>query len=155
MMLMLTFRHVDVEKDKQTIIKFFTDTDEELEFNENEYIKYAKQKQLNFPEGFVLLENDQQAVGELVLRYDNYEGREIGYVSFVYVIPEGRGKGYSNLIFQYAENQFKKRNVFEYHLRVAQSNVRAIKFYEKQGLEIIGEERNSYNQRCWRMGKKM
>ncbi|MGG2066820.1 GNAT family N-acetyltransferase [Bacillus sp. S14(2024)] len=154
---MLTFRHVNVEKDKQMLIKFFTDTDEgeELEFNEGEYIKYAKQKQLNFPEGFVLLENDQQTVGELVLRYDSYEGREIGYVSFVYVIPEGRGKGYSNGIFQYAENQFKKRNVFEYHLRVAQSNLRAIKFYEKQGLVIIGEERNSYNQRCWRMGKKM
>ncbi|MGG2093355.1 GNAT family N-acetyltransferase [Bacillus sp. S13(2024)] len=139
---MLTFRHVNVEKDKQMIIKFFTDTDEgeELEFNEGEYIKYAKQKQLNFPEGFVLLENDQQTVGELVLRYDSYEGREIGYVSFVYVIPEGRGKGYSNRIFQYAENQLKKRNVFEYHLRVAQSNLRAIKFYEKQGLVIIGEE---------------
>ncbi|WP_176524517.1 N-acetyltransferase [Bacillus sp. AFS018417] len=152
---MLTFRLVDVEKDKQTIIRFFTDTGEELEFNESEYIKYAKQKQVNFPEGFVLLEGDQQAVGELVLRYDSYEGREIGYVSFVYVIPEGRGKGYGNELFQYAEDQFKKRNVFEYHLRVAQSNVRAIKFYEKQGLEIIGEERNSYNQRCWRMGKKM
>ncbi|PGZ97162.1 GNAT family N-acetyltransferase [Bacillus pseudomycoides] len=155
MMPMLTFRLVDVEKDKQTIIRFFTDTGEELEFNENEYIKYAKQKQLNFPEGFVLLERDQQAVGELVLRYDNYEGREVGYVSFVYVIPKGRGKGYSRELFQYAEDQFKKRNVFEYHLRVAQSNVRAIKFYEKQGLKIIGEERNSYNQRCWRMGKKM
>lgn len=154
---MLTFRLVDVEKDKQTIIRFFTDTGEgeELEFNEAEYIKYAKQKQLNFPEGFVLLERDQQEVGELVLRYDNYEGREIGYVSFVYVIPNGRGKGYSKELFQYAEDQFKKRNVFEYHLRVAQSNVRAIKFYEKQGLKIIVEERNSYNQRCWRMGKKM
>lgn len=152
---MLTFRLVDLEKDKQTIISFFTDTDEELEFNEGEYIKYAKQKQLNFPEGFVLLESDQQAVGELVLRYDNYEGREIGYVSFVYVVPEGRGKGYSYELFQYAEDQFKKRNVFEYHLRVAQSNVRAIKFYKKQGLKILGEERNSYNQCCWRMGKKM
>ncbi|MGG0238134.1 GNAT family N-acetyltransferase [Bacillus rhizoplanae] len=152
---MLTFRLVDLEKDKQTIISFFTDTDEELGFNEGEYIKYAKQKQLNFPEGFVLLESDQHAVGELVLRYDNYEGQEIGYVSFVYVIPEGRGKGYSNELFRYAEEQFKKRNLLEYHLRVAQSNLRAIKFYEKQGLEIIGEERNSYNQRCWRMGKKM
>lgn len=155
MMPMLKFRRVDVEKDKQTIIRFFTDIDEELAFNESEYIKYAKQKQLNFPEGFVLLERDQQAVGELVLRYDTYEGREIGYVSFVYVIPEGRGKGYSNELFQYAEEQFKKRNVLEYHLRVAQSNLRAIKFYEKQGLERLGEERNSYNQRCWRMGKKM
>ncbi|MGG0187811.1 GNAT family N-acetyltransferase [Bacillus rhizoplanae] len=154
---MLTFRLVDIEKDRQTIIRFFTDTGEgeELEFNEDEYIKYAKQKQLDFPEGFVLLEGDQQAVGELVLRYDSYEGREIGYVSFVYIIPEGRGKGYSNELFRYAEDQFKKRNLFEYHLRVAQSNVRAIKFYEKQGLKIIGEERNSYNQRCWRMGKKM
>lgn len=154
---MLTFRHVNVEKDKQIIIRFFTDTGEgeELAFNESEYIKYAKQKQLNFPEGFVLLKRDQQAVGELVLRYDNYKGREIGYVSFVYVIPDGRGKGYSYELFQYAEDQFKKRNLFEYHLRVAQSNLRAIKFYQKQGLEIMGEERNSYNQRCWRMGKKM
>lgn len=155
MMPMLIFRRVDVEKDKQTIIRFFTDTDEELAFNESEYIKYAKQKQLHFPEGFVLLEHNQQAVGELVLRYDHYEGREVGYVSFVYVIPEGRGKGYSHELFQYAEEQFKKRNVFEYHLRVAQSNLRAIKFYEKQGLERLGEERNSYNQRCWRMGKTM
>lgn len=41
---MLTFRRVDVEKDKQMIIRFFTDTDEELAFNGSEYIKYAKQK---------------------------------------------------------------------------------------------------------------
>ncbi|MDP7979996.1 hypothetical protein [Bacillus multifaciens] len=59
MMPMLTFRRVDVEKDKQTIIRFFTDTDEELAFDESEYIKYAKQKQFHFPEGFVLLERDQ------------------------------------------------------------------------------------------------
>jgi ribosomal protein S18 acetylase RimI-like enzyme len=155
---MLSFRLVDIEKDKHTIIRFFSDTgkeEEDIEFNESEYIMYAKQKQLSFPEGFVLLERDKEAIGELVLRHDIYEGRKIGYISFVYLIPDCRGKGYSEQLFQYGEDVLKRHHLVEYHLRVSQSNIRAIKFYEKQRLEIIGEEYNPYNQRCWRMGKKL
>ncbi|ARU61244.1 hypothetical protein CBW65_09745 [Tumebacillus avium] len=156
---MSKFRLVQPEEDRATIVQFFTDISEaeaaegDIHFNEEDYIQFAKQKAADLPEGFVLLEDDGHTVGELVLRRAQYEEREIGYLSFIYVIPEGRGKGYSQQLLAYAETLFTKLGLPEYHLRVAQANARAIRFYEKHGFHKLAEETNSLQQLCWRMGK--
>lgn len=155
---MLSFRQVRVEDDLDTLIAFFTETasgEEEIEVDREDYRTFAKGKAGALPEGFVLAEQEGQTVGELVLRVMPYEGKRIGYVSFVYVIPSCRGKGYSEQLFRYAEDVFSNRGLDEYHLRVAQSNPRAIRFYEKQNLVRLCEEPNNHGQLCWRMGKKL
>lgn len=153
---MIKFRLVQPDLDKDTLLAFYLDTsegEEPIQLDEAEYLAFAKQKADDFPAGFVLAMQGEQAIGELVLRIKEYEGRDIGYISFIYLIPECRGKGYSQLLFDYAEEQFRKLNLPEYHLRVAQSNARAQRFYEKQGMVRLAEEYNTLNQRSWRMGK--
>ncbi|TCP56038.1 acetyltransferase (GNAT) family protein [Tumebacillus sp. BK434] len=158
---MITFRLVQPDADRATLVQFFTDISEaeqaegDLQFNEEDYIQFAKQKAADLPEGFVLMEDDGHTVGELVLRRAEYEGREVGYISFIYVVPEGRGQGYSQQLLRYAEDLFRKLQFPEYHLRVAQTNARAIRFYEKNGFEQLAQETNSLQQLCWRMGKRL
>ncbi|WP_157729634.1 GNAT family N-acetyltransferase [Tumebacillus algifaecis] len=158
---LITFRLVQPEADRATIVTFYADISEEeaaqggFHFDEAEYLEFAKQKAADLPEGFVFMERDGETIGELVLRKAEYEGREVGYISFIYLIQAARGKGYSEQMIDYAERLFTKLNLTEYHLRVAQANARAIRFYEKHGFYILGEEQNSISQACWRMGKRI
>ncbi|MBL0385245.1 GNAT family N-acetyltransferase [Tumebacillus sp. ITR2] len=154
---MLSFRPVNVPEHQEQVLHFFKSaaTDPNEVFDEAEYIEFATQKSEELPEGFVFAEHDNQIVGELVLRTQLYEDRHVGYVSLIYVIPEGRGAGYAQLMFTYTEEVFRKLQLPEYHLRVDQRNARAVAFYEKQGLTKLAEERNRFNDLCWRMGKTL
>jgi len=152
----LKFRTINSELDSDTFIKFRKDYfrvsfGHEEEFDEQEYIELIQKRTMEFPEGYVIVELDGRVVGQIEMHPREFDGRQIGFVSLFYLIPEFRGKGYGEQLTNYVEELFLRNGVTEYHLRVYPTNVNAIRFYGKCGLLKIREEQHQHV--MWRMGK--
>ncbi|WP_196810237.1 GNAT family N-acetyltransferase [Butyrivibrio sp. WCD3002] len=61
------------------------------------------------------------------------EGR--GKIDYLIVLKECRGKGYGDMLMNWAMDQFKQRGVDQIEIKVADGN-NAIKFYEKYGFKM-------------------
>ncbi|MEY9869164.1 ribosomal protein S18 acetylase RimI-like enzyme [Peribacillus sp. B2I2] len=155
----LLFRTIDTDKDKDIIVKFRKDSfvvsfgSEDGFGDENTYLQRMKERVRKFPDGQVILEKDQEPIGQMELQIREYEGTEIGYVNLFYLIPEYRSKGLGKELVRYAENFFRQFNVSEYHLRVSPNNQRAIRLYTNSGMMKISEENENYP--VWRMSKSL
>ena len=96
----LIFRTIDTDKDKDTIIKFRKDSfivsfGTEAGFgDENAHLQRMEERVRKFPDGQVIIEKDQEPIGQMELQVREYEGNEIGYVNLFYLIPEYRSKGF-------------------------------------------------------------
>jgi len=145
---LLSFKTIDINDDRGKVIEFRKDSflisfGEISGFgDEKEYLSWLEKKISNYPDGFVMVKKGDIIVGQLELTIREYEDREIGYVNLYYLIPENRGRGMGKQLHQYALNFFKNHNVNEYHLRVSPTNINALKFYKKLGLEEVGPEVN-------------
>lgn len=143
---MLNFDRIDTEKDRDTVVKFRKDSfivsfgNASGFGSEENYLSWLADKIRQFPHGFLLVKENDQAVGQLELSIREFEGKNIGYVHLYYLIPDKRGSGLGKHLHDYALDFFKKQNVKEYHLRVSPSNKQAINFYKKIGMEAMGEE---------------
>lgn len=73
--------------------------------------------------------------GQIRNREDYFKQKQIGYIGFIYVKEEHRGKGVSQKVIQYLYDWFKTKNLDEVRLTVYEKNPRAIKAYEKVGFE--------------------
>lgn len=146
----LNFRTIDIEKDKDLIIKFRKDSyvvsfgTEEGFGDENDYINRIKERIDKFPKGQVIIEKHNIPIGQMELQIKEFEGEEIGYVNLYYLIPGHRGKGLGKELIHYAEEFLRKSNVSEYHLRVSPTNQRAIRLYTKYGMVKLREENEKY-----------
>ncbi|WP_230163479.1 GNAT family N-acetyltransferase, partial [Peribacillus simplex] len=146
----MIFRTIDTDKDKDIIIKFRKDSfvvsfgSEDGFGDENTYLQRMKERVRKFPDGQVIIEKDQEPIGQMELQIREYEGTEIGYVNLFYLIPEHRSKGLGNELVRYAERFFRQFNVSEYHLRVSPDNQRAIRLYTDTGMMKISEENEKY-----------
>jgi RimJ/RimL family protein N-acetyltransferase len=141
----LQFKTIDIENHRKEVVKFRKDSfivsfGDASGFAEKEYIHWLKGKITDYPEGFVIVEEDGELIGQLELSIREYEGRNIGYVNLYYLIPGRRGNGKGKVLHNYAKKFFLKNNVNEYHLRVSSTNTSAIKFYRKIGMEEVGPE---------------
>ncbi|MCF6349079.1 MAG: GNAT family N-acetyltransferase [Flavobacteriaceae bacterium] len=58
-----------------------------------------------------------------------------GYIGFIFVKEEYRGKGVNKCIFEAIFNWFKTKGIIEIRLSVYEKNPRAIKAYEKIGFK--------------------
>ncbi|ASS95489.1 hypothetical protein BS1321_17180 [Peribacillus simplex NBRC 15720 = DSM 1321] len=121
--------------------------------DENTYLQRMKERVRKFPDGQVIIEKDQEPIGQMELQIREYEGTEIGYVNLFYLIPEHRSKGLGKELVRYAERFFRQFNVSEYHLRVSPDNQRAIRLYTNTGMMKISEENEKYP--VWRMSKSL
>ncbi|MGG0788675.1 GNAT family N-acetyltransferase [Peribacillus simplex] len=155
----MIFRTIDTDKDKDIIIKFRKDSyvvsfgSEDGFGDEKTYLQRMKERVRKFPDGQVIIEKDQEPIGQMELQIREYEGTEIGYVNLFYLIPDYRSKGLGKELVHYAENFFRQFNVSEYHLRVSPENGRAIRLYTKSGMMKIREENEKYL--VWRMSKTL
>ncbi|MFX3674765.1 MAG: GNAT family N-acetyltransferase [Paenisporosarcina sp.] len=150
------FRPIDVEKDKNIIIKFRKDTyvlsfGTEEGFDETAYMTRLRERVNKFPNGQVLLVEGDRPIGQIGLFITELEGSEIGYVNLYYLISEFRGKGIGKELINYAENFFRESNISEYHLRVSSTNQSAIRLYTNSGMEKVREENEKFP--VWRMRK--
>ncbi|MGF2614661.1 GNAT family N-acetyltransferase [Rossellomorea aquimaris] len=142
----MIFEEIDIVKHRNTAVAFRKDSfyvsfGETTGFGEeDEYLQWVDEKARMFPGGFVLAKEEGNYIGQLELTIREYEGTAIGYVNLYYLVPEMRGRGKGEDLHNYAKQFFKKNKVKEYHLRVSPSNISAIKFYRKLGMEEAGTE---------------
>ncbi len=73
--------------------------------------------------------------GQIRDRLDYFQQKQLGYIGFMYVKEEHRGKGVSQAIIQYLYDWFKTKDIEEIRLTVYDKNPRAIRAYEKAGFE--------------------
>jgi len=82
---------------------------------------------------------DNEIVGSgygLIKQNKNYfNKKEHGYVGFMFVKDDYRGKGISKLVLNSIFDWFKTKNISEVRLTVYEENINAIKAYEKVGFE--------------------
>ncbi|MED1096532.1 GNAT family N-acetyltransferase [Bacillus capparidis] len=112
-------------------------------FGEDEdYVKWLQLKTKQFPEGFVMVEENGESIGLLEMQVREYNGYQIGYVNLFYLVPKKRGHGAGRYLYEYAIKFFKKERVKEYHLTVSPTNKQAMRFYKKIGMKEIGTEKD-------------
>ncbi|WP_214761555.1 GNAT family N-acetyltransferase [Exiguobacterium sp. s146] len=136
----MTFTTIDSTVDRATIIAFRRDADrcstgDPVRFEESLYLKWLETRASRFPDGFVLVREYGQPIGQLELQMVSIDDVEVGFMNLVYLIPVYRGKGYAHLLTDYAEAFFRSHGVESYQLRDSPSNARAIAFYEKAGFQ--------------------
>lgn len=142
----MRFEHIEVKKHRNYVIPFRKDSfivsfGSDQDFgDEEDYLDWLNEKASQFPEGFVVVTEDEIPIGQLELTIVEYEGRSIGYVNLYYLIPEKRGIGLGKKLHEYAVGFFRKQAVSEFHLRVSPNNDSAISFYRKNGLKELGSE---------------
>lgn len=141
----MNFINIDLNTHKDIVVSFRQDSflqsfGHSDAFNESEYLQWLEQKIEEFSDGILLIEEDNEWIGQLELTVKNYKGSDIGYINLYYLTKSYRGKGYAFKLHKYAERYFREKGLKEYHLRVAPSNKRARKFYEKMGMEFLAEE---------------
>ncbi|WP_352928146.1 GNAT family N-acetyltransferase [Peribacillus simplex] len=140
---MFSFRNIDLLRDTETIIKFRRDSysisfgDESLFGDNDSYLKKIFERLIKFPGGLVIVEIDGKQVGQVELQIKQFENKEIGYVNLFYLISEYRGKGYGAKLIEFAERFFREYGVNAYQLRVSPTNKRAIRFYQKNGFDVL------------------
>lgn len=155
----MNFRTIDIEKDKDLLIKFRKDTHYisfgTLEgFDEKSYIDRMIERVNKFPKGQLIIEDKGKPVGQIGLLIEEYNGIDIGYVNLYYLTPEYRNKGLGKELIRYTEEFFRRFNVYEYHLRVSPKNEKAIKFYRRSGMIKLKEEKGKYRMRKYIQDKK-
>ena len=63
-----------------------------------------------------------------------------GYVSFYYLVPDYRNKGYGKFLDEFAINEFKNSGLQTARLTVSEVNQAAKRFYEKSGWKVVGPD---------------
>jgi ribosomal protein S18 acetylase RimI-like enzyme len=110
------------------------------EFDEDAYVQFALRGSEKFPEGFVFVTNNNEIIGQMELQIKDKDNNKFGFINLFYLVPEYRGKGFSNHLDQYATSYFKDNGCSYCLLRVEKSNTRAIRFYEKCGFKKLSED---------------
>lgn len=142
---LVNFESIRLPEDEDTVIAFRKDSfivsfGNTNHFEQQAYLDWLSEKKTYFPEGFVLAKEKSKPIGQLELSIREFEGQEIGYVHLYYLVPEKRGKGLGKALHAYTREFFQTKDMTEYHLRVAPSNERALRFYIKNGMEKVREE---------------
>ncbi|GGE62893.1 GNAT family N-acetyltransferase [Priestia taiwanensis] len=155
---MFVFRPMHVERDKETIVLFRRDSFL-VSFghidgfsSEDKYVDWVTERSALFPDGFILVEEHGEAVGQIELQIVEYEDKRIGYVHLLYLVESYRDEGRGKELFDYAERFFQLQHVEQYHLRVSVTNERAIAFYKKMDLKIMKTELEG---KVYRMNKRL
>ena len=88
------------------------------------------------PESCLHVWQDEEIVGQL--NFGTFIDPSIGYLSFFYVAPSWRGTGIAAAMEHFAIARFGQRGYKTACLSVTATNVRARRFYLKQGWKDLG-----------------
>ncbi len=80
----------------------------------------------------------EQRIGFIQLAPARKRDEGVGYVSFVYLCPEFRGRGIGAQLIGYAVSAYRRAGRRALQLGVAEGNLRARRFYEKLGFRQVG-----------------
>ncbi len=135
-----TLSDLDILNDfLQLLIQVERPMDESLEQEKHiTYYDISEFIKSNDAELFVATINNEivgSGYGLIKQNKNHYAYKEHGYVGFMFVKEEHRGKGISKLILTTIFDWFKSRGIKETRLEVYQENPSAIKAYEKVGFK--------------------
>ena len=98
----------------------------------NDPRKDIQRKLTTQPELFVVGEIDKRIVASAMAGYDGHRG----WVNYLAVAPEARGKGYGRVLMQHVEERLKARGCPKLNIQVRAGNEAAIAFYRKIGYAV-------------------
>jgi ribosomal protein S18 acetylase RimI-like enzyme len=107
----------------------------------NDPRKDIQRKLTTQPELFLVGEIDRRIVASAMAGYDGHRG----WVNYLAVAPDARGKGYGRLLMQHVEAQLAARGCPKLNIQVRAGNEEALAFYRKIGYDV--EERVSLGKR--------
>lgn len=98
----LTFRTMDAIRDRNYFVQFRNNAarasfGEEDPFDEQEYADLIAARTREFPDGYVMVEQDGRIVGQIEMHPREFEGRTIAFISLFYLVPELRGQAINRL----------------------------------------------------------
>jgi ribosomal protein S18 acetylase RimI-like enzyme len=147
----LKFRPIHLERDRVNLINFARDLfaisfgrgrfEEQFESEGSAYIEWIAKKQSRSREdaAFALLHG--KAVGMVVVG-PWHEDVAVGYLFHCYLAPDARGLGLAGQLDVYAVSRLRTLGHCSARLSVAQSNLPALRFYEKHGWTVAGPRRD-------------
>ncbi|HAT66362.1 MAG TPA: N-acetyltransferase [Flavobacteriaceae bacterium] len=104
--------------------------------DENLFRKRWEMAKIDYKFSYGMFDNDT-LVGFILHAIDVREGQVTAFNLATGVIPEYRGKGITNKIYEYALNELKHKGVTKCKLEVIKENINAIKAYKRVGFEIV------------------
>lgn len=100
------------------------------------YIQRLRAKLADDPEGCLHVWLGGVVVGQLNL--GRFVDPSVGYIGVFYVVPQWRGKGVADGMEQHATDVFKRRGFASARLSMTPSNMRAVRFYLRNGWQDLG-----------------
>jgi len=140
---MLRFAPIDLVANASEAVAFRADSFE-VSFGSSErffsdwgcqgerYLEHLRARMSELPGSCVHAWLGDELIGQVELR-GGREDRSEGYVNMYYLIPERRGAGYAAELDRYSIAWFLKQGLSRAALGVSPTNIRAIRFYLKQG----------------------
>lgn len=140
----ILLRQFEWKKDMETICEFHKD---HIRINfpgsmykEKLFKKIVKNEYKKEPDGFLIVVDPKTAesIGFLWLstRYDPYRETKYGYIHYIHLIPEYRGKGIGAILMKKAESYFRKKGASFLQLGTYANNVASTKLFKKVGYEV-------------------
>jgi ribosomal protein S18 acetylase RimI-like enzyme len=98
----------------------------------NEPLRDIERKIDADPDGLLVLEDDRQCIGAVMVGYDGHRG----WINYLAVHPEYRGRGFGRLLMGAAEHRLSELGCPKMNLQVRTSNKAAVEFYRSLGYSI-------------------
>lgn len=113
------------------------------EFKEDEYREKLESININKLENtkIVIAEQNGVIIGrcDIMISLSLFDFEKSGYIDWVYVLKDQRGKGIGKKLFRGAEEYFKSQGVKRYYLFTAE-NKQAQEFYHRQDFKFSKSE---------------
>ena len=103
--------------------------------------KYFEKLHQNYPQGFIVAENDKEVIGYTIGRPRNNQAGEIISIA---VSPNWRQQGIGGTLTNVLINHFKEKNLKEISLHVRTENEGGTAFYQNLGFKILETIKNYY-----------
>ncbi|MCK5115538.1 MAG: GNAT family N-acetyltransferase [Candidatus Aegiribacteria sp.] len=148
----VTFRAFSVDRDRDMICAFLRDTKESVgDIVEDHaadcehYIKAVLSTQKRDNAFCVVVCEDNSAIGFVdIFAMKSKPG--VGFMRFIYLIPECRGRSHGKLLLDYSISVLKEYDCRVIVLDVSRNNNKAIQFYKNHGWEFTGKEQGCHLQ---------
>lgn len=108
----------------------------------NNYSKrYFEKYYFHYPEGFIVVKNNNKIIGYLVLQLKDNSAKIISLA----VSPSYQRRGVGSILLKHSLNELKKKKVDKIILHVRIKNKKAINFHQKFNFKVLKIIRNYYS----------
>lgn len=107
-------------------------------FHADGFWREAQQEALLEPNALVEAMLGEESIGLIQLAPDRYANDNVGYIPFLYLVPQWRGKEIGAQLLGHAISFYRSRGRTKLQLSVSKRNDHALHFYDKFGFCTVG-----------------